>query len=94
MKSPLFPDVPGHEGKVLKIPPKEGMDGSVRYTDHTGPEIPKEGTEIKVIGSGNDEQRVRVFAKNSGQEFELPHWHIDCGRCIFRDGEWRLMAER
>jgi hypothetical protein len=66
---PLSSDVPGHDGEVMKIPPAGGMTGRVHYTDHTGPEIPPEGTEIRVIGSSSDEQRVRFFATNSGQEF-------------------------
>ncbi len=81
----------GYEGKVLKLHPCAGMEGKIHYTDLTGPQIPPEGTLVRVIGPGSDEQHVRVFGTGSGIEFDLPHWQVDCGHCIFKGGRWVRM---
>jgi len=46
-----------------------------------------------VIGAGKDEQHIGVVATNSGQEYELPHWQVDCGHCVFKDGAWKLTSQ-
>lgn len=89
----LFPHVPGHDGKLMKIPPMAGLRGRVHYTDKTGPGDPPDGTEVEVIGLGANEQLVRVFAVASGRTYELAHWSVDCGQVLFVAGAWRYMDD-
>ncbi len=93
----LFPDVPGHEFEVMKIPPRPGMKGRVHYTNHTSPGIPPEGTQVEVIALGEGVKptavsHLRVRATD-GTECELGHSDIDCGHVMMLAGQWRAMDD-
>ncbi len=90
---PLFPDIPGHEFCLMKIPPRKGMRGVIDYTDNTGPGVPPEDTEVEVVGPSEDANQVTVRAVADGAEYSLGHWHVDCGEVLFLGGQWRRMDD-
>lgn len=63
----------------MKIPPRAGMRGLVHYTQSTGAGLPLDGTEVDVIGPGEDELHVWVITREGGEKFQILHWEVNVG---------------